>query len=55
MIARRWSIAHPKGRAPSEVGALFLREAVLGTVPGIQRVAQSVAEQVERKDQQEDR
>ncbi|HXJ53788.1 MAG TPA: LysR family transcriptional regulator [Burkholderiales bacterium] len=51
---RRWSIAHPKGRAPSEVGALFLREAVLGAVPGIEGVAQPVAEQVERKDQQED-
>jgi LysR family transcriptional regulator, low CO2-responsive transcriptional regulator len=52
---RRWSIAHPKGRAPSAVGALFLREAVLGAVPGIKGVAQPVAEQVERKDQQEDR
>ncbi|HJY75047.1 MAG TPA: LysR family transcriptional regulator [Burkholderiales bacterium] len=51
---RRWSIAHPKGRAPSEVGALFLREAVLGAVPGIEGVAQPVAEQVERKHQQED-
>src|SRR5262245_56066647 len=48
--ARRWSIAHPKDRAPSAVGALFLREAVLGAVPGIEGVAQPVAEQVERKD-----
>ena len=53
--ARRWSIAQPKGRAPSEVGALFLREAVLGTVPGIRGVAQSIAEQVERNDRREDR
>ena len=50
---RRWSIAHPKA-APSEVSALFLREAVLGAVPGIEGVAQSIAEQVERKDQQKD-
>jgi DNA-binding transcriptional LysR family regulator len=35
---RRWSIAHPKGRAPSEMGALFLREAVLGAVSGIEGV-----------------
>jgi DNA-binding transcriptional LysR family regulator len=48
--ARRWTIAHPKGRAPSAVGALFLREAVLGAVPGVEGVAQPVAEQVERKD-----
>jgi len=53
--ARRWSIAQPKGRAPSETGALFLREAVLGTVPGIRGVAQSIAEQVERNDRREDR
>ena len=52
---RRWSIAHPKGRAQSEMGALFLREAVLGTVPGVQGVAQSVAEEIEGKDQHEDR
>jgi hypothetical protein len=50
---RRWSIAHPKG-APSEVSALFLREAVLGAVPGIEGVAQSVAEQIERENQQKD-
>ena len=50
---RRWSIAHPKG-AQSEVSALFLREAVLGAMPRIEGVAQSVAEQVERKNQQED-
>ena len=48
---RRWSIAHPRGRPPSGTTALFLREALLGAVPGIERVAQSVAEQVERQDQ----
>ena len=48
---RRWSIAHPKGRPPSGTTALFLREALLDAVPGIERVAQSVAEQVERQDQ----
>jgi ribulose 1,5-bisphosphate carboxylase large subunit-like protein len=48
----RWSIVHPSGRPPGALAELFLREAVLGAVPGIEGIAQSIAEQVERKDQQ---
>jgi|SRR6185503_1615008 len=50
-VERRLSITHPRRRAPSAAAALFLREALLGPVPGIERVAQAVAEQVERQDQ----
>ena len=53
-VLGRWSIVHPGGRPPGALAELFLREAVLGAVPGIEGVAQSVAEQVERKDQQKD-
>jgi len=51
---RRWSMAHPKGRELGAAAALFVREALdLGAMPRIERVAQAVAEQVERQDQQE--
>jgi DNA-binding transcriptional LysR family regulator len=50
-VELRWSMAHPNGRSPSAAAALFLREALLGAVPGIEGVAQAVAEQVERQDQ----
>jgi DNA-binding transcriptional LysR family regulator len=53
-VLGRWSIVHPSGRPPGALAELFLREAVLGAVPWIEGVAQSVAEQVERKNQQED-
>jgi len=53
---RRWSMAHPKGRELGPAAALFVREALdLGAMPRIERVAQAVAEQVERQDQQENR
>jgi DNA-binding transcriptional LysR family regulator len=46
----RWSIVHPANRAPGALAELFLREALLGALPGIQSVAQPVAQQVEGKD-----
>jgi len=50
-VERRLSITQSRRRAPSAAATLFLREALLGAVPGIKGVAQAVAEQIERQDQ----